>query len=201
MMDRKWGSWLARLAPALCAAACQAAEPNDDWGLATDLGLARQVTDRIDFSTPAPDTTLGVFDEADGLLDVDDDGSFFGDGLASAFIGYPVNPDGSIRFAVSGFGDEDFDGLIDGAAIGHGESGGFDVLLTVSNADGRVIESRDLAGTLVPGEAIRFPDPRSRQNGSGGLSTWNSTTWSARRRTSTSGPSRACRAARRSSPR
>lgn len=135
----------------------RADEPNDEWATATDVGTARLVRDRIDFTSPTPDTTLGVFDEGGVLTAVDDDGSFFGDGTASALLGQAVNADGSIRFAVSGFGDFDFDGLDDQRLTDQPQSGDFQAFLTVYGSEGRVIESDDFLGTLVPGGAVAFP--------------------------------------------
>lgn len=133
------------------------AEPNDVWAAAIDIGSSRSVSDRLDFATPGADTTLGLFDEAGALILSDDDGSFFGNGLASAFVDQPINEDGSVRFAVSGFGDYDFDGADDLTGSGHVETGDFDVFLTVYGSDGRVLASDDFSGTLVPGEAVQFP--------------------------------------------
>lgn len=141
------------LGAALLANDAAGLEPNDGWADATNVGLTRTVVDQIDFTTDGPDTTLGVFDETGGLLAVDDDGSFFGNGLASALYDFPVNADGSVRFAVSGFADFNFDGLDDDTFEGHTESGDYLAFLTVYNEQGAVIDSRDFDDVLTPGEA------------------------------------------------
>lgn len=60
-------------------------------------------------NTSRVDTLLGTFDESGLLLDIDDDGSPFGDGFADA-LNATVNADGSIRFGMTGFPDDTFTG-------------------------------------------------------------------------------------------
>lgn len=74
----------------------------------------------IDNSASGVDTFLGTFDEFDSLIDTNDDGSPFGDGLADA-LGGTVNSDGSIRFGVTGCCDN-FDDT-------HTESGDYDLFV------------------------------------------------------------------------
>ena len=138
-----------------------ALEPNDDWVNATSLGYANSVSDQIDFTTYGPDTVLGVFDEVGGLLAVDDDSSIFGNGFASAILDQPINADGSINFKLTGFGDFDFDGLVDEDGTDHFESGDFEIYVTLYDALGIAFDSFDVVDTLDTGEVIdfNFSDP------------------------------------------
>lgn len=85
-------------------------------------------TAAIDNTASGTDTTLGSFDESFNLIAVDDDSSVFGTGLGSAL---PVtgNPDGTIHLRVSGFNDFDFDGLADGGATPHTQTGAYTLFL------------------------------------------------------------------------
>lgn len=94
-----------------------------------------------------PDTVMRALDELGEEVGFDDDGSFFGDGLASGFA-INVNADGSVHLQVTGFADYDFDGIDDFDDVPHIESGGYDLIY---NAD--VVADVDfyrLKG-LVPG--------------------------------------------------
>lgn len=137
-------------------------EPNDTVAESTNVGSTRSVSDQIDFSTPAADTTLGFFGSAGELIAVDDDGSLLGNGFASGLNGFDVNADGAIPFAVSGFGDFDFDGLVDGSSAPHGETGDFEAFLSVFDASGGELARQRFDGTLSPGGVQQFlagPNP------------------------------------------
>ncbi|AEG02355.1 VPLPA-CTERM sorting domain-containing protein [Methylomonas methanica] len=76
----------------------------------------------IDNSTSGVDTILGVFDQTNTLISLNDDGSPLGNGLASA-IGGQVNNDGTIKLQVTGFPNETFST----EPGSHSESGAFDL--------------------------------------------------------------------------
>jgi hypothetical protein len=77
----------------------------------------------------SPDTVLGIFDQNWSLIAWDDDSSHLGDGLASGLYGRPVNPDGSINMAVSGYPDSDFTGA-------HSQQGPYALYLDVHDPSG-----------------------------------------------------------------
>ena len=145
------------LAILLLSISCSLAlEPNDDWFSATNLGSSTSISDQIDFTTIVPDTVLGVFDEFDSLLGVDDDSSFFGNGFASAILDQPINADGSINLKVTGFGDFDFDGLLDDDGIDHFESGDIEVYITLYDSQGSAFDSVDQFETLTEGAVLNI---------------------------------------------
>lgn len=76
----------------------------------------------IDNSASGVDTILGVFDQTNTLIALNDDGSPLGDGFASA-IGGQVNNDGTIKLQVTGFPNDTFSTATDS----HSESGAFDL--------------------------------------------------------------------------
>ncbi len=80
----------------------------------------------IDNGTTGPDTVMGILNQDGIFLSSDDDGSPVGNGVASG-LGGVVNPDGTIRLAVSGFPDFDFAGLKTEDANIHQERGSFEV--------------------------------------------------------------------------
>ncbi|MEM8946238.1 MAG: PEP-CTERM sorting domain-containing protein [Planctomycetota bacterium] len=134
-----------------------AAEPNDDFLDATVLSPGTlMVSDSLEGGTGAPDTNLGFFaDDTFTLpaLEVDDDSSPLGNGLADALFDIPVNDDGSIPLAVTGCCD-DFDGS-------HDEEGGYELLVDVFDAGGSLIDSFAAGGFLIPGivDEFDFADP------------------------------------------
>ncbi|MEO0531754.1 MAG: hypothetical protein AAF266_14435, partial [Planctomycetota bacterium] len=137
-------------------------EPNEDFGSATPLTSGVfTVSDEIIGGPGFPDLTLGAFDEFGGLIATDDDSSPLGNGLASALFGIPVNDDGSIDLAVSGFPDFDFDGISDGDAFPHTEVGDYDLFVDVFDASGAPIDFFDAFETLDVGEVdtFSFSDP------------------------------------------
>lgn len=105
----------------------------------------------IDNVASGVDTILGMFDENGNLVDFNDDGSPFGNGLGSAITGF-VNADGTLDLRVTGFPDFNFDGDyandaggFPGAPMpfeptGHGASGDYDlyVALGVDSIQGDV---------------------------------------------------------------
>lgn len=68
------------------------------------------------------DTLIGIFDPSGAFFDLDDDD---GISLLSSYQ-FTVPADGSWRFAVSGFGDEDFDGT------GHTEVGSYKFVFAIN---------------------------------------------------------------------
>jgi len=97
-----------------------------------------------------PDTTLGAFDEYGSLFAVDDDGSHLG-GFGSGLYGVPVNADGSLSLAISGYDDMDFDGLGDMTGLPHGQSGEFMIYIDVYDQSSTPIELAHFLIDLEPG--------------------------------------------------
>lgn len=127
-----------------------AEEPNDTFAQATvlDPGTLSVTDDLFPGTGTAPNTYLGVFDEfgfdwLDNFIADDDDSSTFGNGEASGLIDIGVNPDGSIRFIVTGNGDLDFDGT-------HEETGGYKAFIEVFDAGNNPIDDFTVNGTLQP---------------------------------------------------
>jgi hypothetical protein len=111
-----------------------------------------------------PDTTLGVFDEFGVELADDDDGSILGDGMASGLYRVPVNADRSIRLAVSGYEDFDFDGMIDrSGGKPHKQAGDYDLYIDIRDAAGDLTgETFFFESALTRGAVDRFaPDTSS----------------------------------------
>jgi hypothetical protein len=97
-----------------------------------------------DVGGPNPDTILGTFEDAGftTLIDVNDDSSPVGDGLASGLDG-SVNPDGTIRLGVTGFDDFGFIG-------NHFEAGPYDLFVRLGNTTFGDLDFFSFSG-LVPG--------------------------------------------------
>lgn len=88
-----------------------------------------------------PDTTLGIFDEFGNLLIEDDDGSFLGNGLASAVYKQDVEQNGLIDWAVSGYDDFDFDGFSDDTpGFPHGQIGEWEGYIDYYGENGDFIQ-------------------------------------------------------------
>lgn len=86
---------------------------------------------------PGPDTVLGVFDALSNLVAIDDNSSFYGNGLASAVYWEPIPSNGLIAWIVSGFGDFDFDGFRDSdPSFTHGEIGAWQGWVDYYDAQG-----------------------------------------------------------------
>ncbi len=98
-----------------------------------------------------PDTTLGAFYAAGGLIQVDDDSSPLGDGTASGLFDITVNSDGSIRLKVSGCADFDFDGNDDVYGDPHEQAGAYDLHVRVYNSSHQQVDCAVLGDTLVAG--------------------------------------------------
>ncbi len=94
-------------------------------------------TAAIDNSASGTDTTLGSFDQFFNLVATDDDSSFLGTGLGSS-LRLTGNADGTLHLRVSGFSDFDFDGLSDGSATAHSQSGAYELLLFEGGTAGDV---------------------------------------------------------------
>lgn len=91
-----------------------------------DLPASESFYAWIDNGLEGPDTVIGVFDQDNVLVRSDDDGSPVGNGVASG-IGGTVNPDGTVRLAVTGFPDLDFASLKADSGETHQESGPYEV--------------------------------------------------------------------------
>ncbi len=133
-----------------------AEEPNNTFAQSTVLaaGILSVTDDLFPGTGTAPNTYLGLFDEFgfdpfDNLLDEDGDSSTFGNGEASGLIDIDVNPDGSIRFIVTGNGDLDFDGT-------HEETGGYKAFVEVFDAGNNPIDDFSVNGTLQPDVADEY---------------------------------------------
>ncbi|MEM9352665.1 MAG: hypothetical protein AAGA92_06610 [Planctomycetota bacterium] len=130
---------------AISTASARAEEPNETFFESTVLPAGvLSVSDSLEGGGSAPDTIIGVVGQFGGVVFADDDGSFLGDGLASAVFDIPVNTT-SVEFVVSGFGDDFF---FDGD---HNESGDFEAFVTVYDFSGFEIDSFSFVDTLVPG--------------------------------------------------
>ncbi|MBF2078838.1 MAG: hypothetical protein IGR76_10055 [Synechococcales cyanobacterium T60_A2020_003] len=75
----------------------------------TDLPAGEPFFAWIDNSSSGIDTVLGVFDQTGAIVNVNDDGSPLGTGVASGVSGQ-VKDDGTVVLGVSGFPDFNFDG-------------------------------------------------------------------------------------------
>ncbi len=140
----------------LCLYSVSADEPNNTFAQSTVLDTGTlSVTDDLSPGTgTAPNTYLGVFDEFgfdwfDNLIDDNDDGSTLGNEEASGLIDIGVNPDGSIRFIVTGTGDLDFDGT-------HEETGGYKAFVEVFDAGNNPVDDFTVNGTLQPDVADEY---------------------------------------------
>jgi hypothetical protein len=122
-------SCAALAAAALMGSTSRAEEPNESFAAATLLPPG--VLTVSDLLTPGagnePDTLLGV--SVLGDIDfIDDNGSTLGNGLASGAFDVPI-PFGTIEFAVTGYGNFDFNSL-------HDESGMYEVIVDVYDENG-----------------------------------------------------------------
>jgi hypothetical protein len=137
------------------AVPCLSTEPNETFATRTVLSPGvLSVADELVLPN-FPDTLLGIRDLFGDIYYVDDDSSHLGDGLASGVCilcenesVVPTN-EGSIDFAVSGFGDDNFDGS-------HGEFGGYEVFVDVYDFFGDPVDSFSEIRTLAPGVVHEF---------------------------------------------
>lgn len=83
-----------------------------------------------DLGFVAPDTVMRALDEMGGEVAFDDDGSVFGNGVASGFL-TTVNSDGSLHLEVTGYADYDFDGIDDIDGTPHIEFGNYELLYQI----------------------------------------------------------------------
>lgn len=137
----------------------QAAEPNNTFAEATVL--ASGVLTVSDDLTPgesgfAPDTLLIALDQFGEIIDetFDDDDSIFGDGTASGFTDVDVNPSGEIAFAITGFGDDFFEG-------DHEQEGGYETFVEVYSSLGSLVSEISFNAYLDFGavDEHHFSDP------------------------------------------
>jgi hypothetical protein len=139
-----------RLAAALFSAwafSAQAAEPNETFETATVLAPG-VLTVEDQFAAPGePNTLLGIR-QFGQIGFVDDDNSLLGNGFASGAFVVPTNS-GSIDFAVTGFGDDGFDGS-------HIESGAYEVFVDVYDFFDDLVDQFSEVRTLEPGIAHDF---------------------------------------------
>jgi hypothetical protein len=127
-------------------------EPNNSFESPTFL--AQGVSSVLGELTLAifPDTLLGARNAAGEIDLVDDDSSPFGDGHASALPSVSTHS-GTIRFDVSGFGDNVTDGEF---AHDHVQSGTFEVFVDVFDEEGGHIESFSQIGELAANDVVPF---------------------------------------------
>jgi hypothetical protein len=138
-----------------------AVEPNDDFSSRTILPAGvTTVSDAISGGLPPwPDTTLGAFDPAGGVIDYNDDASPLGDGKASALLEMPVNADGSIHLAVSGFDDFNFNGYRDyweTEGLLHQQTGQFELYVDVYGPGGGLVDQVTRGDALAPGSVFTY---------------------------------------------
>ncbi len=136
-----------------CPHSVVAEEPNETFAQSTvlDPGVLSVTDDLSPGEGDAPNTFLGVFDEGgfdpfDNFIADDDDNSTLGNGEASGLSEITVNPDGSVRFIVTGNGDFFFDG-------DHSEIGGYKAFVEIFDDGGGLIDEFSVNGTLQAGVA------------------------------------------------
>jgi hypothetical protein len=136
---------------ASAAASVATAEPNETFETATVLAPGVMTVSQ-ELRLP-PDTVLGARGPLGGVTVVDDDGSPAGDGFASGLEGVPTNS-GQIRFVVSGYGDEFFQG-------DHDQIGNIEVFVQPYDFFGDPLDLFSLVRLLQPGEVqeFSFSDP------------------------------------------
>ncbi|MGC1246324.1 MAG: hypothetical protein WA865_08955, partial [Spirulinaceae cyanobacterium] len=91
-------------------------------GLNPDTPFLAYIDNNPDGTSPNPDTLLGVFDQADQLIDSDDDDSPIGNSDASGLVGN-INSDGTLRLKISGYDDHQFVGSQGDCSAGSGGGG------------------------------------------------------------------------------
>src|SRR5688500_3266533 len=143
---RYWRLMAALAAVLLVAARGEATEPNETF--ATRTILSSGVLTVSDELTPglfdAPDTLLGIRAGIFGdIVFVDDDGSPIGNGFASG-VGHAPVESGTIRFAVSGTGDDFFEG-------DHVQFGQYQAFVDVYDSFDDLIDTIRETRTLQPG--------------------------------------------------
>jgi hypothetical protein len=152
MSQRHWLCIYSVLVLALATQGGFAEEPNEFFGESTVLapGVLFVEDDLSSGGVTFPDTLLGARDLFGNInYDyVDDDGSPVGDGYASGMVGVPTNS-GSISFAVSGYGDDDFFG-------NHGEFGDYEVFIDAYDFFGDLVDSFSETATLQPGNVDEY---------------------------------------------
>jgi len=125
-----------------------ATEPNESFESATLLGSGvLTVSDEL---RQPPDTLMGARDMFGGINEeyVNDDGGPFASTFGSEIVGVPTN-NGAIRFAVTGVGDDFFEG-------GHGEAGRFEVFVEAFDFGGEPAGEFSQIRTLAPGAVEEF---------------------------------------------
>lgn len=105
----------------------------------------------IDNSDSGVDTVLGVFDENNKLIALDDDNSPFGNGLASAWGGQ-VNNGGTINLQITGYPSSD--NIDDSFAGSHNESGYFDLKVYLGFSSIADVDFFSFTG-LTPGALMK----------------------------------------------
>jgi hypothetical protein len=150
----------------LAAAACGfAAEPNETFGQASVLAPGVLTTGGQSFEDGGlgvtyADTTLGFFSDKTftELIDENDDFLLLGDGHGSALDILPVNPDGSVPLAVSGYNDRNFDGANDDDLQLHAQEGNVELILLIWDNENplETIDTRQRDIALAPGEVSLF---------------------------------------------
>ncbi|MGB5970812.1 MAG: hypothetical protein WBG70_21045 [Spirulinaceae cyanobacterium] len=113
-------------------------------GLDPDTPFLAYIDNNPDNTSPNPDTLLGVFDQADQLIDRDGDGSPVGNGDASGLVGN-INSDGTLRLKISGHPDYHFQGGSIGGGCNansggggcniHNEAGRYDLFVKLNEED------------------------------------------------------------------
>jgi hypothetical protein len=99
---------------------------HDYTGLPAGAAYAAYIDNTVGDGTP--DTVMHSLDEFGDEISFNDDGSPFGDGLASGFLS-TINEDGSLHLEVSGFFDYDFDGLEDDTLDPHPQEGDYELII------------------------------------------------------------------------
>lgn len=147
---RVWRSILAAAITCSTTAIAGATEPNETFATATVLpgGVLTAVDSLTAGVAGEPDTLLGIRGLFGDIEFVDDDSSPVGNGLASGVGGAPTNS-GSIDFAVTGVGDDFFEGS-------HGESGSYEVFVDVYDFGEELIDSFSEIRTLEPGAVHEY---------------------------------------------
>lgn len=138
----------AALAALMALRSAGGAEPNENFDSATILGPGvLTVSDEL---RQPPDTLIGARSLLGGINEeyVNDDGGPFAVTFGSEITGVPTNS-GSIQFAVTGVGDDFFDGS-------HGEAGGIEVFVEAFDSGGGSAGAFSEIRTLQPGVVEEF---------------------------------------------
>ncbi|QDU54658.1 PEP-CTERM sorting domain-containing protein [Aeoliella mucimassa] len=152
-MSRTYPALLLTAIALLVAPFASADEPNEYFDEATVLSPGvNSVYDSLGDTTldPPIDTILTAAGTSGSYEFFDDDGSYYGNGRASALFEVPIL-NNSINFTVSGYPDETFEGQ-------HSEYGDYEAYVSIYDINNELIDSVYYSGTLVPGAVDTYAE-------------------------------------------